>query len=260
MSNPSQPPISRIETKIDLNPNNNTSSNTEPTNPSIDEYYRSLKNMDELLDQLEKDIKEWSKAAADAESVYGIAAEVALGVGGVILGLVIIIGIGYYIINDNEPTINNNGCSGSGINDDTGKQNIIIDRPNETGERNNNNDSGNDSKKKERVCFIELDPVTLEPLSEDPCSKNNPNPEGDRGGIVPPSVWDYSKPNGGHKNNKTYTGNSNNNDYKNNLLYLSKIIKPRFPEPDDYYNTFNFSHITYKKSTTSSKKQINKYS
>ena len=184
--------------------------------------------------------------------------EIGTGVLGGLIAIVIVIGLGYVISNasknkngNKNPTTSTNPPANNNINNNTNNQNNggvttpNIDRPNKSDGGSSSNNSN--TNKKERVCVIELDPVTLEPLTEDKCAKpsSNPNPEGDGRGTDAPTIYDPSRPNGGNKNSKgVIIGGNKNGDGgmdKDDYDALLKNLRPRFPEPDDYYKKQEFT-------------------
>jgi hypothetical protein len=233
------------------------------------EAINPIDELDQILKEAGKDIKNAAKAGSLFETISVITAE--LTVGEIIGGLLIIVGVGYGIykaieyVNDN---INYNG----NVNGSKGNQGGVSQGNGTIGQGNGSssvperpNKSDGTGGKKETVCVQELDPVTLEPIGNEQCttttrpSTSNPNPEGDGSGVDVPIIWDPSRPNGGQKNNKTEFSNSssgsgiNRDEYIN---WLKRMMRPRFPEPDDYYNVV---HLTSDKSLKSSKKQINNF-
>ena len=96
--------------------------------------------------------------------------------------------------------------------------------------------------------------------SKDENKDTRPNPEGtggggtqgysnpEDGGSGDYNVWDPSRPNGGNKKQKEYNGGKKNNGgggmTKDEYDAWLKRLKPRFPEPDDYYReVFNTTYI-----------------
>ena len=215
----------------------------------------------------EKDNALWKQAMQDVEDValeieLEAAAELAASLVSIEAVLIVVIvggiayaGYKYGVMDDiiadiggNKGTGNGNvngnvNGTGNGIGNANDGRN---ERPNNSDYKGNGNNDNNTNGRNETTCIQELDPETLEPTGPETCStvfrpsKSNPNPEGDGRGTDAPTIWDPSRPNGGHKSGKKqFTGGNNNNgsgmgtdEYRN---WLKRFMKPRFPEPDDYY-------------------------
>ena len=187
-------------------------------------------NIIELVKEMETDVKNAAKAGSLFETISVITAE--LTIGEIVAGIIIIIGSGYGIykaveyIND-KINYNGNNNNNNPVQNENKNANTIVDRPSRSDGIDNNGDNNNKGKK-ETVCVQELDPDTLEPIGNEQCTtrtrpESNPNPEdGTDETIKTPQV-----------ENKKENNNKNRDEYKN---WLRRFTRPRFPEPDDYYN------------------------